>query len=188
MTSFSSPSGISDWPERRSPRCRRGADVVLLALLAAEGHEAADLAGDHAGHDAAVAEGDGVLGVLRLEGAVRVEDRRQERLGRAVVERGEVGPDLGPHAAELVAGRADRLEDGGAGLRVAGPRQGGAVAVDHLAARRAGGPEDGRRATAERARRRGRASRRPVRGVDLGGGRAGVLQRREQRGRPRRPG
>ncbi len=55
------------------------------------------------------------LAYLRLECPVGIEDGDQQRLGRLVVQAGEVGSDLDPFVAQAMARGAQLLENGRAG-------------------------------------------------------------------------
>ena len=152
LRSFSRPSGISDWPEvlsssRSARRITSACPSCRFRVIALAG-----LGGDQAGDDPAVLEGGGVAGVAGVDLAVRVEDRRQQGLGRLVGQGGEVGPDLVPLAAELVAAGADPAED-----RLA-PRRGRPGRRQGRRDRRRGPPARARARAAEEPRRRGRGS------------------------------
>ena len=91
--SFSIPRASATGPRRPSPRSGSGA-ARLPCRPGGGGSRRWPTRGDQAVQDPAVDRGDREVGILRLERAVGVEDRDQERLGRLVVQGGEVRADL----------------------------------------------------------------------------------------------
>ena len=95
---------------RRPDRVEVGAeDHLELPFLPLQGDRVAGLRGDQARDDAAVGQRGRVRGVAGVDVAVRVEDRREQGLGRGVGQGGQVRSDLVSLAVELVARGAGRV-------------------------------------------------------------------------------
>ena len=124
------------------------------------------------------------LAYLRFERPVGVEDRDQERLGRLVGQRGQVGPDLDPFVAQAVARGTDFLKTAAPAAGSPWRAQGRAIGVDdRLPGLGLRGRRRPRRAARSPASRR--SSSRWRRAGSISAGRhAAVLERREQRRRP----
>ena len=156
---------------------------VLLPFLAAKRDRGRRLVGDQAIQYSSIEGRNRESGVARFKGTVGIEDRDQERLGRLVIERGEVRPDLHTFVSQAVTRCAQLLEYNRTGRAIAcvWPEP-----VDRRRSQTAGPEIDGRRWLRARAvvgvTRASTAA--GVARVDLGRRHATVLERREQRRRP----